>query len=131
MRLINTRTGLFHWVDRPTEVPYAILSHVWDGDRELSFHALSRAHAEAFQSRETLEFLRLCSGAGLCLRLGGHLLHRQEQQRRAVGSHQLNACVVSASIGLLRLPLRCHCSRDPTFLLPSPPAVFGQLMAQA
>ncbi|KAI1794616.1 heterokaryon incompatibility protein-domain-containing protein [Ganoderma leucocontextum] len=55
MRLIDTRTGLFHWVDRPTEVPYAILSHVWDGDRELSFHALSRAHAEAFRSPDTLE----------------------------------------------------------------------------
>ena len=55
MRLIDTRTGLFHWVDRPTEVPYAILSHVWNGDRELSFHALSRAHAEAFRSPDTLE----------------------------------------------------------------------------
>ncbi|PIL24235.1 hypothetical protein GSI_13988 [Ganoderma sinense ZZ0214-1] len=55
MRLIDTRTGLFHWVDRPTEMPYAILSHVWDGDRELSFHALSRAHAEAFRSPDTFE----------------------------------------------------------------------------
>ncbi|EJF66095.1 HET-domain-containing protein, partial [Dichomitus squalens LYAD-421 SS1] len=52
MRLIDTKTGLFHWVDRPTEIPYAILSHVWDGDRELSYQALSRAQATSHQSTD-------------------------------------------------------------------------------
>ena len=29
MRLLDTCTGLFHWIDNPSEKSYAILSHVW------------------------------------------------------------------------------------------------------
>ena len=29
MRLLNTRTGEFHWIERPAETRYSILSHVW------------------------------------------------------------------------------------------------------
>ena len=32
MRLLNTTTGRFLWVEDPREVPYAILSHVWSKD---------------------------------------------------------------------------------------------------
>ncbi|KAI0749259.1 heterokaryon incompatibility protein-domain-containing protein [Daedaleopsis nitida] len=40
MRLLNTRTGQFHWFDNPHEVQYATLSHVWSQDGEQSFQEL-------------------------------------------------------------------------------------------
>ncbi|EJF55749.1 HET-domain-containing protein, partial [Dichomitus squalens LYAD-421 SS1] len=33
MRLLNTRTGRFHWFEDPRHVRYAILSHVWSKDK--------------------------------------------------------------------------------------------------
>ena len=32
MRLLNTKTGRFHWVEDPRQIRYAILSHVWSKD---------------------------------------------------------------------------------------------------
>lgn len=40
MRLLNTRTGQFHWFDNPYEVRYATLSHVWSQEGEQSFEEL-------------------------------------------------------------------------------------------
>lgn len=47
MRLINTRTGLFVWVNDPSDVQYAILSHVWVPDEELSYEGLLAIHSAA------------------------------------------------------------------------------------
>lgn len=37
MRLLDTATGEFRWIDSPLDKPYAILSHTWDG-AEQSHH---------------------------------------------------------------------------------------------
>lgn len=47
MRLINLETGQFHWADSPCDVPYAILSHVWEDDNEMSFQMLTQIQLEA------------------------------------------------------------------------------------
>ncbi|KAI0373426.1 hypothetical protein BV20DRAFT_1111367 [Pilatotrama ljubarskyi] len=51
MRLINTNTGEFHWVENPASVQYAILSHVWSPQGEQSFEDAMKIveafHAEA------------------------------------------------------------------------------------
>ncbi|OJT09120.1 Vegetative incompatibility protein HET-E-1 [Trametes pubescens] len=47
MRLIDTRTGLFVWVNNPSDVQYAILSHVWVSNEELSYEGLLAIHSTA------------------------------------------------------------------------------------
>ncbi|KAI0819539.1 heterokaryon incompatibility protein-domain-containing protein, partial [Trametes gibbosa] len=47
MRLIDTHTGLFHWVDNPSDVQYAILSHVWVPGEELTYEGLLKIHSAA------------------------------------------------------------------------------------
>ncbi|KAL1944706.1 hypothetical protein VTO73DRAFT_3136 [Trametes versicolor] len=47
MRLIDTRTGLFVWVNSPSDVQYAILSHVWVPNEELSYEGLLAIHSAA------------------------------------------------------------------------------------
>ncbi len=49
MRLLNTKTGEFVWVEDPRQVHYAALSHVWakEGDPEQTFQDLTRFQAEA------------------------------------------------------------------------------------
>ncbi|KAH9855752.1 hypothetical protein C2E23DRAFT_882548 [Lenzites betulinus] len=53
MRLLNTRSGEFKWVDKPEHVTYAILSHVWSPDGEQSYAELLQlqalVHAERAQ----------------------------------------------------------------------------------
>ncbi|EIW53255.1 HET-domain-containing protein, partial [Trametes versicolor FP-101664 SS1] len=40
MRLLDTETGLFCWFEKPTDVAYAILSHVWKIQGEQSYEEL-------------------------------------------------------------------------------------------
>ncbi|RPD55477.1 HET-domain-containing protein [Lentinus tigrinus ALCF2SS1-7] len=47
MRLLNTRTGRFRWVDGPAEVKYAVLSHVWSRGEEQSYQDLLRIQCNA------------------------------------------------------------------------------------
>ena len=37
MRLLDTLTGEFTWINNPTDKPYAILSHTWDGPAEQTY----------------------------------------------------------------------------------------------
>ncbi|KAI0359784.1 HET-domain-containing protein [Trametes cingulata] len=57
MRLLDTHTGFFVWVNDPAEVRYAILSHTWSPDGEQSYQDLLRiqeAHPqEESQSSDT------------------------------------------------------------------------------
>ncbi|KAH9857140.1 heterokaryon incompatibility protein-domain-containing protein [Lenzites betulinus] len=50
MRLIDTHTGLFHWVDNPSDVQYAILSHVWVPGEELTYEGMLAIHSAAHSS---------------------------------------------------------------------------------
>ncbi|KAI9058581.1 HET-domain-containing protein [Trametes sanguinea] len=40
MRILDTRTGHFRWIDDPERTPYAILSHTWDPEGEQSYQDL-------------------------------------------------------------------------------------------
>ncbi|RDX56963.1 HET-domain-containing protein [Lentinus brumalis] len=59
MRLLNTRTGEFIWVENPHQVRYATLSHVWckDPRRETSYHDMVHFQEEVRSSRERGEML--------------------------------------------------------------------------
>ncbi|RPD59712.1 HET-domain-containing protein [Lentinus tigrinus ALCF2SS1-6] len=59
MRLLNTRTGEFVWVENPHQVRYAALSHVWckDPRRETSYHDIVRFQDEARSARSRGEIL--------------------------------------------------------------------------
>ncbi|KAI0715808.1 hypothetical protein C8T65DRAFT_643271 [Cerioporus squamosus] len=59
MRLLNTRTGEFIWVENSHQLRYAILSHVWckDPRRETSYHDIIRFQDEVRSSRERREIL--------------------------------------------------------------------------
>ncbi|KAI0372920.1 HET-domain-containing protein [Pilatotrama ljubarskyi] len=57
MRLIDTRTGLFHWANEPGDVRYAILSHVWIRDEELSFEELLAIQIAARSSPEPQQYI--------------------------------------------------------------------------
>ncbi|OJT09108.1 Vegetative incompatibility protein HET-E-1 [Trametes pubescens] len=50
MRVIDTRTGLFVWVNNPHDIQYAVLSHVWGPDEELSYEGLLAIHCAARDS---------------------------------------------------------------------------------
>ncbi|KAI0364778.1 hypothetical protein BV20DRAFT_1056937 [Pilatotrama ljubarskyi] len=51
MRLLNTFTGLFEWIDDPTKVRYAILSHTWSSKGEQSYQDVIKLQ-EAARVRE-------------------------------------------------------------------------------
>ncbi|KAI0362403.1 HET-domain-containing protein [Trametes cingulata] len=57
MRLIDTHTGLFHWVSEPGDARYAILSHVWNRDGELSFEELLTIQAAARHFSEPHQYI--------------------------------------------------------------------------
>lgn len=40
MRLLDTRTGQFRWVDDPRQVRYAILSHTWNNNGKQTYRDL-------------------------------------------------------------------------------------------
>lgn len=42
MRLLNTETGRFVEIFKPSEVEYAILSHTWDTEGEQTFQDARR-----------------------------------------------------------------------------------------
>ncbi|RDX45563.1 hypothetical protein OH76DRAFT_1473896 [Lentinus brumalis] len=46
MRLLNTNTGRFRWVESPAEAKYAVLSHVWSRAGEQSYQDLLRIQHE-------------------------------------------------------------------------------------
>ncbi|KAI0716533.1 hypothetical protein C8Q76DRAFT_410889 [Earliella scabrosa] len=46
MRLLDTYTLQFHWVNNPADATYMILSHVWDKKGEQSFQDLQRIQAD-------------------------------------------------------------------------------------
>ena len=54
MRVLDTRTGLFRWVEDPKKTPYAILSHVWfrPPGGEKSFQDVLRVQEEVRADRE-------------------------------------------------------------------------------
>lgn len=52
MRLLNTRTGRFHWFNNLHEVRYAILSHVWSQDGEQSFQELLVIQQQDMMARQ-------------------------------------------------------------------------------
>lgn len=54
MRLLDTRTGEFRWVDNPEEVQYAILSHTWSPEGEQTYADLLTLQAEVCAAREHL-----------------------------------------------------------------------------
>ncbi|KAI0636009.1 HET-domain-containing protein [Trametes polyzona] len=52
MRLLDTHTGMFVWINDPSQVRYAILSHTWSPDGEQSYQDLLKiqeAHSESSQ----------------------------------------------------------------------------------
>ncbi|EIW58146.1 HET-domain-containing protein, partial [Trametes versicolor FP-101664 SS1] len=51
MRLLNTRTGQFHWVDSPEKTRYAILSHVWRQEGEQTYQDLLALQVDVNASR--------------------------------------------------------------------------------
>lgn len=55
MRLLNTKTGLFFWIDNPDDAKYAVLSHVWGRDGEQSYQDLVRIQHEASRRGESDE----------------------------------------------------------------------------
>lgn len=57
MRLIDTRTGLFVWVDNPHDIQYAVLSHVWGPDEELSYEGLLTIHRAAHNSADPRRYI--------------------------------------------------------------------------
>ena len=59
MRLLNTRTGEFKWVENPNQFRYAALSHVWSKDprRETSYGDITRFQEEASSARARGEVL--------------------------------------------------------------------------
>ncbi|KAI0820620.1 hypothetical protein BC628DRAFT_1292988, partial [Trametes gibbosa] len=54
MRLLNTKTGEFRWVEKPEEVRYAILSHVWSPEGEQSYAELLQLQAQVRAERAWL-----------------------------------------------------------------------------
>ena len=59
MRLLNTRTGEFKWVENPNQFRYAALSHVWSKDprRETSYGDIARFQEEVRFARARGEVL--------------------------------------------------------------------------
>ena len=55
MRLLDTTTGEFRWIDSPLDKPYAILSHTWDG-AEQSHHNIVNIRT-ALEARTTRDVL--------------------------------------------------------------------------
>ena len=53
MRLLDTRTGAFREVSSSNDVPYAILSHVWDLAGEQSYQDI-RIIQESFTPKKSL-----------------------------------------------------------------------------
>ncbi|KAI0775128.1 HET-domain-containing protein [Trametes elegans] len=57
MRLLDTRTGRFLWVDDPTAVRYAILSHTWSPEGEQSYQdvlKIQESHDETWDDDSAL-----------------------------------------------------------------------------
>ncbi|EIW57634.1 HET-domain-containing protein [Trametes versicolor FP-101664 SS1] len=60
MRLLDTHTGAFVWINNPSDVRYAILSHTWSPDGEQPYQDLLKIQAARDQdasqeSQETLQ----------------------------------------------------------------------------
>ncbi len=55
MRLLDTTTGQFRWIDNPLDKPYAILSHTWDG-AEQSHHSIVNIRAK-LEDRTTFDIV--------------------------------------------------------------------------
>lgn len=57
MRLLDTETGLFFEVSDPVDVPYAILSHTWDGPNHEQTYQQVCAIQASYQSPSTLRII--------------------------------------------------------------------------
>ncbi|EIW62999.1 HET-domain-containing protein, partial [Trametes versicolor FP-101664 SS1] len=63
MRLLDTRTGRFLWVDHPEKVRYAILSHVWSEEGEQTYGNLVALQEEIRPARALVEIRAACEYA--------------------------------------------------------------------
>lgn len=57
MRLLDTETGLFFEVSDPVDVPYAILSHMWDGPNHEQTYQQVCAIQASYQRPSTLQII--------------------------------------------------------------------------
>lgn len=57
MRLVDIRTGLFVWVNNPSDTQYAILSHVWGPEEELSYGGLLAIQSAARSSPDPRRYI--------------------------------------------------------------------------
>lgn len=53
MRLLNTRTGEFQWIENPEDTTYAILSHTWSPNGEQTYAELLAIQADVRSARES------------------------------------------------------------------------------
>ncbi|OSD00787.1 HET-domain-containing protein [Trametes coccinea BRFM310] len=51
MRVLDTTTGRFRWLDDPETTRYAILSHTWNPEGEQSYQDLAKLHAHGAHSK--------------------------------------------------------------------------------
>ncbi|KAI1790973.1 heterokaryon incompatibility protein-domain-containing protein [Ganoderma leucocontextum] len=61
MRLLNTKTLQFEWINDPSSVQYAILSHVWAPEGEQSFHDVLAIITRSKDTKETIDVRSLLS----------------------------------------------------------------------
>ena len=78
MRLLHTRTGLFHWEEDPENVKYAILSHVWARGGEQSYQDLLKIQDEVRVQRAKGSSL---SNDAVLTRLSSKIRHTCERAR--------------------------------------------------
>ena len=94
MKLVHTTTFKLEEFDYEQRPKYSILSHRWGKD-EVTLQDLEIGNASAKAGYDKV--LRCCEKAkkdGYDYNLDRHLLHRQDQQRRALRGHQLHVSVV-------------------------------------
>jgi len=93
MRLLELKTpGGFSLTKNMVDniPPYAILSHTWGADTdEVTFRDLMD---DTGRSKAGYGKIRLCEEQ--IILLGGHVLHRQIKQHRALRGHQLYVSLV-------------------------------------
>ncbi|KAI0644529.1 heterokaryon incompatibility protein-domain-containing protein [Trametes meyenii] len=94
MRLLNTRTGEFHWFNDPRRVRYAILSHVWSVQGEQSFQDVQDARKALSRSRR---------------RRGARTSADQAGAEGAGSALQHSQTVESSQLSLLSLKVRDFC----------------------
>lgn len=96
MRLLNTRTGDFQWIENPEETAYAILSHMWSPNGEQTYAELLAIQAEVRSARES------------CARSGSPSPPENEVLLRACPKVRY-ACAYALSQGMERLWIDSSC----------------------